>query len=155
MKRLFLSFAISVLLVVPQLTLGSDLDELKAADERSRALDLSLQPGDVEAYVAIFSDEFLYIDSAEGFPSKYTKDQLRQAKKATIAALESQSYSVKGILYAIAGNTGVVSHYGTFQQKPKGGPAIIRNMRWMITLTKSGGKWLVVAANSSTMPAGD
>lgn len=155
MKRLFFSIALAVLIVAPQLTLGSDLDDLKAADERGQKLNLSLNPNDVEAYVALFHDEFLYVDSAEGFPVKMTKDQLRQGKKANIAALQSQSYAMKGALYSVAGNTGVVCHYGTLQQKPKDGPAVVRNMRWLVTFTKAGGKWVVFAAHASIMPAGN
>lgn len=155
MTKLLLSIAVSVLLVVPQFALGSDLDDLKAADERGRSLHLSLNASDVETYVAMFHDDFLYVDSAEGFPAKMTKDQLRQGKKATIAALESQSYTMKEALYSVAGNTGVVCHFGTIQQKPKDGPAVVRNMRWTVTMTKTGGKWLVIAAHSSIMPAGN
>lgn len=155
MRVLFVSIAAFLIIVAPQLSVGSDLDDLKAADDRGQRLNLSLDPNDVEAYVAMFNDEFLYVDSEEGFPVRSTRDQLRQAKKATIAALESQGYIMQAALYSVAGNTGVVCHYGTEQQKPKGGPAITRNVRWTITLTKVGGKWLIHAAHASVMPAGD
>ena len=155
MKPLFVWFAACALFVAPQLSMASDLEDLKAADDRGQSLNLSLNPNDVEAYVAIFNDEFLYVDSQEGFPVRSTREQLRQAKKAVIAALESQSYTMKEALYSVAGNTGVVCHYGTLQQKPKDGPAITRNVRWTITLTKVGGKWLVHAAHNSVMPAGN
>ena len=95
MKLLFVLVAAVILLVAPQLAVASDLEDLKAADDRAQRLNLSLDPNDVEAYVAMFNDEFLYVDSREGFPARSTRDQLRQAKKATIAALERQSYAMK------------------------------------------------------------
>jgi len=155
MKRLLISVAVLVLLVVPQFALGSDLDDLKAADNQGQKLNLSLDPKDIESYVALFQEEFLYVDSSQAFPVRMTKDQMRQSKKATIAALESQSYAMEGALYSVVGNTGVVCHYGTWQQKPKDGPAVTRNVRWTITFAKTGGKWLVHAAHTSILPAGN
>ncbi len=155
MRVLFVPLAAFLIFIAPQFAVASDLEDLKAADDRAQRLNLSLDPNDVEAYVAMFNDEFLYVDSAEGFPVRSTRDQLRQSKKATIAALESQSYMMKDVLYSVTGSTGVVCHYGTTQQKPKDGPAVTRNVRWTITLTKVGGKWLVYAAHTSVMPAGN
>ena len=155
MKRLFISVAVLVLLVAPQLVMGADVDDLKAADDRAQKLNLSLDPKDIESYVAQFQEEFLYVDSSQAFPVRSTKDQMRQSKRDTIAALESQSYAMEKAMYSVVGNTGIVCHYGTWQQKPKDGPAVTRNVRWTITFAKTGGKWLVHAAHTSILPAGN
>lgn len=100
MKRLLLAVAVLVLLVVPQFALGSDLDDLKAADNQGQKLNLSLDPKDIESYVALFQEEFLYVDSSQAFPVRSTKDQMRQSKKANIAVLRAKAMPWKVLCIA-------------------------------------------------------
>jgi hypothetical protein len=155
MKRLLISMTILALFVVPQLALGSDVDDLKAADDRARMLHNSLDPNDVETYVGLFYKEIIDIEPDSAFPTVLTKDQLRQSKLNSIAQTESVDYTMIDIHYHVAGNTGVVCHYGTEVTKPKDGPTVIRNVRHSITFVKINGKWLVYAYHASVIPAGN
>jgi len=155
MKRLLISMTILALLVVPQLALGSDVDDLKAADDRARKLHYSLDPNDVETYVGLFYKDIIDIEADRAFPTVLTKEQLRQSKLNSIAQTESVDYTMVDAQYHVAGNTGVVCHYGTEVTKPKDGPTVTRNVRHSITFVKIDGKWLVYAYHASVIPSGN
>jgi hypothetical protein len=155
MKRLLISIAAFALIVVPQFVLGSDLGDLKAADDRAQKLNYSLDPKDIEAYSELFHKDFISISADEAFPSGATKEQMRQSKANSIALTESVSYNMIHADYRVAGNTGVVCHYGTQVTKPKDGPSVIRNLRHTITFVKTDGKWLVYAFHASVIPSGN
>jgi hypothetical protein len=155
MKRLQLSFVVVLLLVVPPFVLGSDIDDLKAADNRAQKLNYSLSPVDVTDYANLFHKDFISINADEAFPSTPTKEQIRQGKENSIASTESVSYNMIHADYRVSGNTGVVCHYGTETVKPKDGPTVIRNLRHTITFVKIDGKWLVYAFHASVIPSGN
>lgn len=155
MKRILLSFFAISLLVVPPLVLGSDMDDLKAADNRAQKLNYSLNPADVGDYVNLFHKDFISISPYEAFPTIPTKEQLRQGKEGSNASTESGSYNMIHADYRVSGNTGVVCHYGTETVKPKDGPSVIRNLRHTITFVKTDGKWLVYAFHASVIPSGN
>jgi len=155
MKRLLISMTILALLIVPQVALCSDVDDLKAADDRAQMLNYSLNPNDVEAFVGMFHKEYILINAYYAFPMVMTREQLRQSKLNSIAQTESISYTMVDAHYQVAGNTGVVCHYGTEVAKPKGAPVVIRNLRYTITFVKIDGKWLVYAAHVSVIPSGN
>ncbi len=155
MKRLLISMTILVLLIVPQVALCSDVDDLKAADDRDRMLNYSLNPNDVEAFVGMFHKEFILINAYYAFPMVMTREQLRQSKLNQIAETESVNYTMVDAHYQVAGNTGVVCHYGTEVTKPKDGPTVIRNIRLSITYVKIDGKWVIYATHVSVIPSGN
>jgi hypothetical protein len=155
MKRLLISIAALALIVLPQFVLGSDLDDLKAADDRAQKLNYSLNPNDIEAYVNLFHKDLISINADEAFPSIATKEQMRRSKANSIASTESVSYNMIHADYHVEGNTGVVCHYGTEVKKPKDGPTVIRNLRHTITFVKTDGKWLVYAFHASAIPSGN
>jgi len=155
MKRLLISMTILALLVVPQVALGSDVDDLKAVDEKAVKLGFSLDPNDTEAYVNGYHKEFISIDPNYAFPRVLTREQLRQGRVADIANIESRSWIEADALYHVVGSTGIISKYGTSVVKPKGAPVVIRNLRYSITFVKIDGKWLVYAIHTSVIPSGN
>lgn len=155
MKRLLIAMTILALLVVPQLALGSDVDDLKAVDDKAVKLVFSLDPKDTEAFVNCYHKEIISIDPNYAFPRVVTREQLRQTRVADIANIESRSWTEADALYHVVGNTGIINKYGTLVIKLKGAPEIIRNLRYTITFVKIDGKWLVYASHTSVIPSGN
>jgi len=155
MKRSLIFLAIIALLCVPQFAVGDDLADLKAADQKSWELYKSTNPNDTEAYINVFFDEFIWIDSEAAFPYIMTKEQLKESKNNYISRYEYRDWIEGNSIYRVVGNYGIVCSYGTDIVKPKGSPEIIRNTRTTLTYVKINGKWLLHSGHVSLIPSGN
>lgn len=135
-----------------QPAIGDDLADLKAADAKGERLFVSLDPNDIEAYVNMFDEDFIYIAPDLAFPLVVTREEIRQTKTAEVAQTEYANWIPGNAIYRVIGTTGIVCKFGTSITKPKGSPEVVNNLRFIITLVKTGGEWLICATHVSRIP---
>jgi len=153
MKRLIISVAALVLLVAPQLALGSDVDDLKAANEQ---LTKAFIARDAAAIASMIHPGAVNFESAFPLiaPEQDTVAQLTNFYKAILGSLEYLIVLPYNTQYKVVGNTGIVWGHNTVYEKAKGEKAQTIYERTTVTWVKSGGKWLVLMAHSSPLPSG-
>jgi len=156
MKRLLILSAVLVLLVAPQFVFGTDLDDLKAVNEKAikawNTLDAAglaslLHPG-----VVAFDRDLAFATVA---PMENTQEAMRANYETMFATYESIKVTYVDWQYRVVGNTGIAWGYWTADLKPKDGPARTIQARGTYTWVKSGGKWLLLMGHASALPSGD
>ena len=154
MKRLIISVAALLLLVVPQLAFGTDLDDLKIANE---ALTKAFIARDAAAIASMVYPGAVNFESAFPLiaPEQDTVAQLTNLYKMTLGSLEYLFILPYNTQYKVVGNTGIVWGHASVYEKAKGEKAQTRYARMTSTWVKSGGKWLVLMAHSSPIPSGE
>ena len=125
MKRLLISVGALVLLVAPQLILGADLDDLKAANERmvkaANSLDAAAIASMIHPGFVLFGRDSAFALVAPTEP-KQAEATLRTLLQNGFATAESLNTTPVNTQYRVIGNTGIVWGYSTVVTKPKGGP---------------------------------
>ena len=150
MKRSTILTAILALLLIPQLTFSSDLDEFKAAVEKHYQAYNSM---DVDTIVEMEYPWTLMIESNVPFPQVYpTAEASREALQNWFSTLESLNFFSIDRQYKVVGNTGIVWGFGGSRMKRKDGSVDIRYGRETHTWVKSGGKWRVLTTHLSKFP---
>jgi ketosteroid isomerase-like protein len=156
MKRLLLSIAAATLLVAPQLALGADADDLKAAYEKVLKAYNSL---DAAAIASMIHPGAVNFDRNMAFPSvapiKDTEAQLTSSLKASFAQIELLNITPVNYQCKVFGSTGIVWGYATTAIKLKDGPVRVMYSRVTSTWVKSGGKWLALMMHASAIPSGE
>jgi len=156
MKRLLLSAAVLLLLVVPQLALGTDLDDFKAASEKFQKAWNSLDAATIASMIYPGSANF---DRDANYPSvapmdpKQTEAVIRANLQGFFAGLESLTITIN-FQYRVEGNTGLLWGFQTVVVKPKVGLTQTNQSRVTSTWMKSGDKWRIILSHVSPMPAG-
>ena len=152
MKRSLIWIALLALLVAPQFVLGSDLDDLKAINEKSIK---AWSDFDAETLSETVYPGFVLFDRDSAFAEIITVESSAQGLKEYFATLESLSITPINYQYKVVGNTGIVWGYEAVTYKAKDGP--VRSIQSRVTSTwiKSGGKWLILSSHSSAIPSGE
>lgn len=152
MKRILFSFVVLSLLVIPPSVLGSDLDDLKTAEEKFVQAFNSLN---ANAVAQMTQPGLTVFDTDSPFPSVYQdRDAVKDSMQNWFSGLESLDIVVIDPQYNIVGNTGIMVGYETLTSKPRGGPSTTAYYRISITFVKSGGKWLALNIHLSYFPSG-
>ena len=156
MKRLLISMIVLALLVVPQLALGSDVDDVKAANQNLFQAWNSL---DAETIASLISQGAVSYAPGDAFPivGPMVSTQAERAEYLTMFLANTEYISM--IPYnnqaRVFGNTGIVWGHVTISGKTKGEPAQTQHLRYTSTWIKSDGKWLIVMNHYSAIPPGD
>jgi ketosteroid isomerase-like protein len=156
MKRLMISVAALLLLVVPQLAFGTDLDDLKAADAQATKAFNSLDAATIASTVYPGG---VYFGATDAFPTlvatENTVAQHTNLLKTLFGSLDYLFVVPYNIQYKVVGNTGIVWGHETVLSKAKGGQAQTRHYRVTTTWVKSDGKWMVFMVHQSAIPSGE
>lgn len=145
---------LSALMLAPSFACkGGDLDELKAAHERYQS---SFKARDAKAIAGFlhagYVDFAIDGDTAADWSAKTSEQRVRHFQDL-LARYESWDVRLEDPYYRVNGTTGVVSGTERIARKPKGG--VLEYPRWRLTATwvKEDGKWMMLSAHRSTMPA--
>lgn len=156
MKRLLISMTILALLIVPQFALGSDVDDLKAADLKLIEAVTSLN---AEALASLMYPGAVIYDTNEAFPlvmpMENTQVFVTQIVKDFFNSLEYLDMYHYNPQYRVVGNIGLVWGHDTVSVKEKGEPALREHSRFTDIWIKSDGKWYMIMSHSSAIPSGD
>jgi ketosteroid isomerase-like protein len=158
MKHLIISFAVLALLIVPNLALGDDVDDLKAVNELHikafNSLDAATLASLIHPGFAIFNrDAPFAIVRSKNF--KEAEAEELAALKGYFDTLEWLKVTIIDYKYKVVGNTGIMWGYYMEEAKPKDGPVRTVYARGTSTWIKSEGKWRIIMAHDSAIPAGD
>jgi ketosteroid isomerase-like protein len=156
MKRLLISMTILGLLIVPQFALGSDVDDLEAADQKLVQAWNSL---DVETLASLISQGAVSYGPGDAFPivapMVSTHAERAESLKMYLENTEYIFMNPYNIQSRVFGNTGIVWGHVTVSGKAKGEPVQTSHLRYTSTWIKSDGKWLIVMNHYSAIPPGD
>ena len=156
MKRLLISLTVIVLLIAPQFAFGSDVDDLKAADQKLTQAWNSL---DAETAASMFSQGAVAYSAEGAFPlvapMASTQAERADYMKAYLENVEYISIYPYNPQYRVFGSTGIAWGYYSISSKEKGQPRRIQYIRYTSTWIKSDGKWLLLLSHESTIPQGD
>ena len=156
MGRLIIVVTIVALLVVPQFALGSDLDDLKAANQKlveawgtlnAEGVIASVSPG-----IVAFYPDAAFPDVA---PMEVNEAETAAMMKGLMESLDYYTMTYYNPQFRVFGNTGLAWGHVTISSKQKNQPANTQSLRFTLTWTKSGGKWLLAMTHYSAIPTGD
>ena len=159
MKRLLIAMMIVTLLILPQFALGSDLDDLKAANEKvikgwnnfdAETIASMIYPGSV-----MFEANSPFPNVGAIGPMKDVQAQVTEGLKMVFGNLEFISITPYNLQYRVVGNTGIIWGYYTTNSKPKGQPSTTNYIRMTATWIKSDGKWFCLTTHFSAIPLGN
>lgn len=152
MKRLFIFVAAAALFAFSQFVFGSDLDDLKAANEQMMK---AITDKDAAALAALIHPGAVNFESAFPMvaPEKDSVSALTKLYTPILASLEYLNVVPYNHQFKIVGNTGIVWGHNTVYSKNKGESVRTVHERMTVTWVKSGGKWLVLMAHSSPLPS--
>ena len=155
MRRVVLTYSALLLLATGTSGLCSDLDDFKAAHERSVA---ALNALDVDGLLAVFHEQLVAFDAENPFPWDMTKApskaELRKVFRDAMANVERMTMTMIDPQYRLIGNTGINWGHYRIEMKLKGGPVKTTYIRAMAIYTKLDGKWVQVAYHNSFLPTG-
>jgi uncharacterized protein (TIGR02246 family) len=129
----------------------TDTDDLKAVFER---LTQAYSSGNLEAFAEHFDEEATIYTPLSPF-SVNGRVAVKHFYQALAANAESITTTRISNEFRVVGTTGLVWGYTTFIIKLKDAPVRMLFIRQTWTFAESGGKWLVVAAHYSRLPASD
>ncbi len=153
MKRLFISMTILVLLILPQFTFGSDVDELKAESERWLQAFNSM---DADTIAKMTHPGLVVVEANDPFPFVYpTPETFKEALQNWFSTLDSINFTSFNPQYRIVENTGIIWCYSGGRVKPKGGSLVTSYSRMTMTFVKSDGKWRMLMYHFSRFPLDD
>jgi len=127
----------------------SDVDELKATDER---LTSAFNRRDI-SFLDDFHEQHVLFTMNAPFPLT-GKDAVTAAYRAFFDSVESVTLTLIEPQYRIHGATGVVWGFSSVAIKPKDGPARLEFNRYTDAYIKSDGRWLCVLSHMSRIPSG-
>jgi ketosteroid isomerase-like protein len=150
MKRLLFLFAVASLLVMPQYTLGADVDDLKVTYEKFlqafNSLDAVTIAKTAEPGLVAYNTSSPFI---EVFP---TQDSFKQSMQNWFSGLESLNIDPVDLQFKVVGNTGIMWGYLSSTIKPNDGPSYTEHCRITSTFIKSSGQWRVLSIHMSYLP---
>lgn len=156
MRRLLAVMTILTLVMAPQFALGSDLDDLKAANQKLVEAWRNL---DGEGVTSCVSPGIVAYYAGAAFPA-VSPMEVNEAE--TVAwmnsIMENQDYinmTYYNPQFRVFGNTGLAWGHVTISSKQKEQPANTEFLRFTLTWTKTDGKWLLVMTHYSAIPTGD
>jgi len=150
MKRLLISITILTLLIIPQFTFGSDLDDFKAAAEK---LGQAFNSMDTDTIAKMTHPGFIIWEANAPFPKVYpTPDEYKEVLKGWFSTLDLLNSTSINPQYKVVGNTGVVWSIGERVIKRKGGLREVAYSRSTMTFVKSDGKWKLLMFHFSKFP---
>ena len=153
--HLFSSLLVLFLIVTstPSVEAG-DLDDLEATLERSL---VALGKMDLDTFLEAYHDDMVFYSHAAPFPA-VGKAAWRKALRNYFDDNEMLSFKAIDPEFRIINNSdGAVAIAWSqflYTRKPKDGPTSFAAGRFLITYTKSGGKWLAIAQHNSVLPTG-
>jgi hypothetical protein len=156
MKRLLISMTILALLVVPQFALCSDVDDLKAANQKMFEAYVSQDAETIGTLVypgaVAYTDDaaFPFVVSIENAQSETT--DLMNTVFSNYDYFVMTPYNMQ---YKVVGDTGIVWGHITIDTKPTGEPGQTNYLRHISTWIKSDGNWRWITFHNSTIPPGD
>lgn len=156
MKRLLISITILLLFAIPQFALGSDVEDLKATNEKMFKAYNTL---DVETIASMVYPGGVLYDYGAAFPDtapmEDTQAQLAKSLKTILSDLEYISITPYNVQYRVVGNTGIVWGHYTINVKPKGQSMITNHARMTSTWINSNGEWRNIMTHLSAIPVSD
>jgi ketosteroid isomerase-like protein len=152
MRRILISLTALILLLAPQLAFGTDVDDLKATDERWYQ---AWNSRDIDRLKAIYHDSWVTFGKSNPFPQiTENNDEFWQRIKDWFAIREVVNGTQIDPQYRVVGNTGIVWGHTRRVVKQKDGPQETTYRRFMRTYVKLNGKWLLIARHASAIPSG-
>ena len=156
MKQLLVSVSVLILLAVPQLTFGADVDDLRAVNESANK---AFNSRDSAALAAMVHPGMVFFDRDSAFaevsPMQNAEASARTGLQSWFDTFESLTIAPVNMQYRVVGYTGIVWGYETLTYKPKDGPMRTIQSRVTSTYIKSGGKWLLLMSHGSAIPSGE
>lgn len=152
MKRLLFSFVVLSMLIMPQYTIGADVDDLKAHYEKwvqaFNSLDAATIAKSVEPGLVVYNTNSPFAEVL------LTQDSFKQSMQNWFSGLESLNIVPVNLQYKVVGNTGIMWGYLSSTSKPKDGPSEAAHCRITTTFVKSSGQWRVLVIHMSKLPSG-
>lgn len=149
-KRVILALVLVVGLCAPLPAFSADVDDLKATVDQ---LFTGLSNRDADAVAATWHDETVFLSPSSPFPVVGKAARL-QGLKAFLGSVESLTFRPMDTQFRVTGDTGTVWGNLMIVQKPKDGPMATRFVRYSISYTKVGEKWLSVATHAAPITVG-
>lgn len=152
MKRLFITLTIFAFVVVPQFAFGSDVDDLKAANEKVIQAYNSLDAETIAAMQYPGNVSYGYLDA---FPNvaNTVADSLEKLKML-FSQVEFLQVIPHNNQYKVVGNTGIIWGHYSVNYKAKGEPLQTQHARITATWVKKDGKWYGIMVHHSAIPTG-
>lgn len=152
MRRILITISIVAFLVVPQLALGSDLDDFKAFNEK---IVKAWNSFDSETIASINYPGAIIMEVGNPFPSVLPPNFNAAGLKTWFATLDYLNITFYNVQYRVVGDTAVSYGFYSISFQPKGGTAETNYVRFNLTAVKSGGEWKLLTAHHSEIPTGD
>jgi len=147
-RRVRMVCGLLVLLSIPSVGRGAEVDELKATVEQ---LIGALNKRDLDAWSPLVHDQAVGFNLISPFPAE-GKAALRQGFQGLFATMESFTIIPLNWQYRTVGDTGYAWGHVMVSFKPKDGPVRMTWGREVMTYTKVGGKWQMVTVHASPIP---
>ena len=158
MRRILTIITIFAFLIVPQVSSADDVDDLRAAQEKSIEAWNKLDVLNLLSLVYPTGAVLFEHDSAFpsiSAPADMTREQREAMAKTAFNDVEYISLTPYNLQYKVVGNTGIVWGHSSMSIKPKGEPARTQFSRFTSTWIKSDGKWLLLSMHESAIPTGN
>ncbi|HEV8716449.1 MAG TPA: nuclear transport factor 2 family protein [Candidatus Binatia bacterium] len=150
-SRIFLPLSLVTLFVVPVLTYGDEITDLKAAFAAEIG---ALNARDLETLMGKQHEQIIALSPTSPSPID-GKAARRQGYQQLFETMESLTVTPHNPQYRVVGDTGVVWGTYTIESKPKGGPVTTTSVRFSRTYIKTNGQWQLFVYHVSPMPAGN
>ncbi|MCP5120740.1 MAG: nuclear transport factor 2 family protein [bacterium] len=155
MRVILLVAVVCGLALAPRAVQAADIDDLKAAFQRYSD---ALNSRDANSVAEVSHPRMVVFSPSAAFARDFSdggRAARRELMENTSTNWESFAQTPVNLEFRVIDNTGVVWGNQTTVMKPKDGPRQIRHNRWTYTFVKSGGKWLLLSAHGSAIPAGN
>lgn len=133
---------------------AGDLEDLRSTLERSL---VALGEMDLDTFLESYHDDMVFYSHAAPFPA-VGKAAWKQALRNYFADNEMLSFKAIEPEFRIINNAngalGIAWSQFLYTRKPKDGPTSFVAGRFLITYTRSEGKWLAIAQHNSVLPTG-